>query len=270
MYKTGAIFSGVDVRDYKGVCCANTQEFPKEFELSMPDVKNQGNVGSCVAHALSTVVEYYNKHQHNMTDKMSTGYIYGNRRNSIYKGEGMIMRDALKNVCSGGDVLNSKFPLNIEVPAAIEEFEKNVENLQPAAYPYRFSEYARLYNNDDIKAALLAGCPVVFAIPWYKKATVVDSKLTFNSEERNGSHCMVIYGWNEEGFKFQNSWGPLWGNGGRAILPYEIKVHEAWSVTDNVTEGNLDIKKPFHSELGNVIAKIVNIIANALTSLLKK
>ena len=72
---------------------------------------------------------------------------------------------------------------------------------------------------------------------------------------------MVIYGWNEEGFKFQNSWGPLWGNGGRAILPYEIKVREAWSVTDNIIEGNLDIKKPFHSELGNVIAKIVATVA---------
>ena len=29
----GAIFSGVDVRDYQMVCTAQTYDFPEEFEL---------------------------------------------------------------------------------------------------------------------------------------------------------------------------------------------------------------------------------------------
>ena len=55
----GALFSKPDVRDY--VATTKMEEFPDAFELKLPKVKNQGTVGSCVAHALSTVVEYFNK-----------------------------------------------------------------------------------------------------------------------------------------------------------------------------------------------------------------
>lgn len=45
----GAIFSGIDVRDYKMVCSAQTYEFPEEFELQTVRIKNQMATGSCVA-----------------------------------------------------------------------------------------------------------------------------------------------------------------------------------------------------------------------------
>ena len=54
--KCGAIFSGIDVRDYKMVCAAQNYEFPKEFELKTVRIKNQLNVGSCVAHSLSSIL----------------------------------------------------------------------------------------------------------------------------------------------------------------------------------------------------------------------
>ena len=78
----GAIESDPDIRDYR-IATATINEaresFPNEFELEMPAVKNQGSVGSCVAHSLATVIEYYNKKQHNEDIEMSVGYIYGNR-----------------------------------------------------------------------------------------------------------------------------------------------------------------------------------------------
>ena len=64
---TGAIFSPKDVRDYS-VACAAAAEFPKEFELDMVRIKNQGAVGSCVAHSLSEVIEYFNSVQKNESD----------------------------------------------------------------------------------------------------------------------------------------------------------------------------------------------------------
>ena len=54
----GAIFSGYDARDYKLVYTATGEEFPKEFHLETRRIKNQGAVGSCVAHSLSSIVEY--------------------------------------------------------------------------------------------------------------------------------------------------------------------------------------------------------------------
>ena len=53
---TGAIFSNKDVRDYEAVCSAAVN-FPKEFKLKMVRVKNQGLIASCVAHAISEVIE---------------------------------------------------------------------------------------------------------------------------------------------------------------------------------------------------------------------
>jgi len=37
----------------------------------------------------------------------------------------------------------------------------------------------------------------------------------------DGGHAFVILGYNTDGFIVQNSWGPSWGTGGRAILHYE-------------------------------------------------
>ena len=123
--KCGAIFSGYDARDYKLVYTASAQKkFPQSFTLDMKNVriKDQGNVGSCVAHSLSSIIEFYNYHQTHTDKQMSVGYIYGNRSTSDYKDEGMVMRDALEAVHKYGDVEYSLFPYNEEVPAWVLPF----------------------------------------------------------------------------------------------------------------------------------------------------
>lgn len=107
---TGAILAGKDVRDYKAVCTAIV-DFPEDFELKMVRIKNQGIIGSCVAHSISEVIEYFNSVQNDATTEMSTGYIYGNRNTSTWKDAGMITRDALKAVKLYGDV--SKYAFHI-------------------------------------------------------------------------------------------------------------------------------------------------------------
>lgn len=72
----GAIFSNVDVRDYRAYYVAQVTNFPKSFELKMVRVKDQGQTGSCVAHALSSIIEYYNNKQNHDSSEMSIGYIY--------------------------------------------------------------------------------------------------------------------------------------------------------------------------------------------------
>ena len=147
--KCGAIFSGYDARDYRAVYAASGKEFPKEFELKTVRIKNQEMTGSCVAHALSSIIEYYNNKQNDDPTEMSIGYIYGNRTTSEYKGEGMIMRDALEAVRKFGDVPNIMFyaPIdldNAEVPISIELFELSKDRLFEYGYPHRISQYCRV------------------------------------------------------------------------------------------------------------------------------
>lgn len=255
----GALFSAKDLRDYRLATLAS--DFPEEFELPMPEVKNQGSVGSCVAHSLATVIEFYNKKQHNLDIPMSVGYIYGNRTSSWHKDSGMITRDAIKDVCLEGDVVYDLFPVNLEVPTILELFKKNRQELAPKAEPYRFTAYVKVETEKEIKTALMNGYPVVFAIQWKKQAKVKDGVLTFDSKENSGGHCMVIYGWDSRGWKFQNSWGKSWGEGGRAILPYDMKIREAYSIIDELV-GDIEINKP-HKDASfweKLFVKVVNYI----------
>lgn len=255
----GALFSKKDVRDYKIASAAASYQFPKEFELKMPRVKNQGSVGSCVAHSISTVIEYFNNLQQGNDEEMSVGYIYGNRTNTTYTNHGMYVREAVAVTCKYGDVTKNLFPYNEEVPGIIDKFNSASEELFEKGYPNRFTSYYRLYTEDEIKTSLMNNGPVVFAIPWYEDIKIVDGAITTKQEKSSSGHCMVIYGWDERGWKIQNSWGKVWANGGRAILPYDIKIREAWGIVDTFTNPDIDIVKPYNSQLGKLVAKILNL-----------
>ena len=259
----GAIFSNVDVRDYKLVCAAQAYNFPSEFELQTVRVKNQMSTGSCVAHALSSIIEYYNAIQRNDTTEMSVGYIYGNRSNSDHKDPGMIMRDALDVVAKYGDVPYDDFPYNEETPRALRLYERHADELYEVGYPNRISEYCRINTVAAAKLALMSGVPLLMAMEWFNDMEVVDGVLQTDYVGYGGGHCMFIYGWDERGWKIQNSWGKDWGVDGCFVLPYEMGMAECWAVMDNIIEGAY-IKKPFRSKAGKLFAKIVNSVANTL------
>lgn len=258
----GALFSKKDVRDYRIDCVSAPAEFPAEFELEMPKVKSQGSVGSCVAHSISTVIEYFNNLQQNNNEEMSVGYIYGNRTNTAYTKSGMYTRDAIAVTCKYGDVPKALFPYNEEVPDIIEKFNNQSDELFSKGQPNRFTSYYRLYTEDEIKTSLMNNGPVIFAMQWYDDIKVIDGVITTSQKTDNGGHCMVLYGWNEQGWKIQNSWGKHWGKGGRAILPYNVKIREAWGIIDTLTQTETNVVKPYNGKVGNMFAKILNLLIN--------
>lgn len=260
--KCGAIFSDIDVRDYEAVYTTGAMSFPEEFELETVRIKNQNDTGSCVAHSLSSIIEYYNNKQNGDPTEMSIGYIYGNRTTSKHKDSGMVMRDALEAVRTYGDVYKKSYSIlenidNAEVPMAIDIFDKNKDDLYNEGYPHRISQYCRVKTVSAVKASLMAGNPVLMAMEWYEDMDVVDGVLTTDYMGYAGGHCMFIYGWNERGWKIQNSWGKDWGTNGTMILPYNMKMAECWTLTDDIIEG-VEVKKPFSSKFGKFIAKILN------------
>ena len=270
-FACGSLFSLPDLRDY--VATTQKTAFPEDFELGvMPEVKSQGSVGSCVAHALSILTEYFNEKETGKFTKMSTGYIYGNRTLSAYKGEGMITRDAIKTLSKYGNVSYEKFPNNIEVPDAIEEYEKVADSLESVGTPYRIQSYFRLNTDEDIKAHLMDGNLVVFAMYWYDDIKIVDGVMVTDQVKtsKTGGHCMVIYGWNERGWLVQNSWGSDWGDGGRFVLPYNVSKKETWGTVDYKSDSTLDVTKPFNSNVGKAFAKCLHNICKFFHNLFNK
>lgn len=269
-FELGSLFSIPDLRDY--IATTSETVFPESFELNMPRVKNQGSVGSCVAHSLATVVEYFTKKETSKSVKMSTGYIYGNRLLSVHKGKGMYTRDALKTLMKFGDVLYEDFPENVEVPYAIERFDDTNKELVDKGLNYKIKSYFKLANENAIKKHILDNQPVVMTMWWYDDISVKDGILKTDcvKSKNTGGHCMVIYGWNKTGWLVQNSWGTGWGNKGRFILPYSVPMKETWGVTDAASDSSLVVKKPFSSKLGACVAKIIHSVISFFYNIINK
>lgn len=268
-HKLGAIFSPNDVRDYRLVASTIATSYPASFEIeNMPEVKNQGKVGSCVAHAISTVIEYHSRKYGDDNRPMSVGYIYGNRKNTTHTGEGMITRDAVAVTCEYGDVPHELFPYNREVPEIITKFNDDIDELYNFGYPQRFSSYYRITNDNEAKATLMKGNPIVMTMTWYEDIRVIDGVMTTKMEKQTGGHCMVIYGWNETGWLVQNSWGTGWGTKGRVIIPYDIPIREKYGIIDEISEQKkLNEIKALQEENKKYLARIYEL-EDTISSLL--
>jgi hypothetical protein len=252
--------SPVDVRDYR--IAVTAQDFPETFSLPTVTIKNQGSIGSCVAHACSSLVEYHNKRQENTNIVFSTEFIYGYRPLGYYVGEGMYVRDALKTLQKVGDCPLVLLKGNHSCPKAMEIVEAKFEELKGSAYPHRISTYVKVKKVNEIKQALMNYGYVVVSMPWYKNYKLKNGVYTYpTNPEKSGYHCVVIYGWDERGWLVQNSWGKYWGQKGCFVVPFDFKWSEAWAVTDTVM-GEGDYVDPQENWFIKIFGPIINWFLN--------
>ena len=264
------LVSPYDVRDYKLVPTAATaMEFPEVFELASVSVKDQGSVGSCVAHACSSIIEYHNKRQEKSATLFSTEFIYGYLPAGYYVGEGMYLRDALKTIQKLGDCPLTKFRGNNKCQEAMANVEAQLETLKDSAYPNRVSSYARVRTVDEIKQALVEHGYVLASMPWHVDYKLKNGVYTFTEKETRGNHCVCIYGWDERGWLVHNSWGRGWGQKGKFVVPFDFKWNETWAIIDTI-EGEEGVVRPEDNWFVRTFSSVINAIANFFRKLFKK
>ena len=249
-----------DKRDYKSyIYSAKTEVLPDEYEITMPKVKDQGIVNSCVAHSLATFLEETYK-QKNI--EFSTGFIYGYRPDGYDQGEGMYPREALKTILKVGDVPRVNFNHNKEMPEIKQLLDKQFDNLKEIADVYKIQSYSRIYTENEIKKCIFNDITVPISIPVYNDMKY-DKKyiIEMPNGKCNGYHAIIIYGYNKDGWLIQNSWGKDWANNGRAILPFDYPIDTAWAI--DTVENNVITYTTIWQKLYVLILKII-------TRLLKK
>lgn len=253
----GCLPPKVDIRNYK--IKANAVFLPTSFELECHQkIKDQGEVSSCVAHAASSILEYFDNGEH----ELSTNFIYGFKDRNY---PGMYLQDACKITKDYGDMLEEDCPGNNEVPIACLKYQtaaKNAMALDTAKH-FRITSYFDCPTNDDIKYAIMHYGPVLGCVKWYDKYTIRDGVVYMQNDCGFGYHAILIYGWNETGFLCQNSWGTDFANFGKFILPYDQTIIEAKAMIDFVPDENDNhFIIPKTNPLLDIIYKILNFILN--------
>lgn len=256
----GVVESSYDARDYK---IKADSEFPETFELPYKvSVKNQGSKPTCVAHALSSLVEYHNLIETGKYRKFSTEFIYGTRDIGYYIGDGMVIRDALKTIKKYGDCYYADCPGNHDTADAMNNVNEKVEEYRDLAYPHRIGSYYRVRTQEEIKTALMNHGPVVISMTCKDNAYIADDTYCYPQDaENSGRHCVLVVGWNENGWIIQNSWGALYAGDGYFTLPFDFKINEAWGTTDQKDDCSL-LKRKARNKFMNKVYKIINRIIN--------
>ena len=225
MHGVGVVRKPKKVLDYCGTFKTSDVTLPYEYILPdrlIPDVRNQGEINSCVGFAITNIMQILNEVETGKRERFSAGYVYGKCRDDEDDYEGMVVDDALKHLIKFGACFESDFPINEEMPK-IRELVLSRPDLDGKAEPYHIKAYEvygsaikqKKYN--DVKAAL------------YKYNTPILGD--FNM--RGGGHAVCIIGWNDKDqtFKIVNSWGTEWKDNGIGDVPYS-KLDRGYLLVD--------------------------------------
>lgn len=211
--------SGVDARDFR--YAVNPSGLPAEVSLKpyAGAVDNQLSANACTAHALTSAMELLCK-RGGQDVELSRLFVYYNARPDPTQDTGANIREAIKSLCKIGVPLESTWPYDISKVSI-----KPDAAAYASAAGYRIERFSctgcgLASDNEQRKAALAQGFPVVFGMP-------------MDSYGYAGIHAMVMVGYNKTGFIVENSWGTAWGDGGYFTLPYDKAIElvfEAWVI----------------------------------------
>lgn len=228
------------------------EKYPDEY---LPDTNvpifDQKKTSMCCACAVAASRYIYEKDDSGNMKTYSPAYIYGNRCESvvidgIYTGEGMYLKDALKQLIKSGICYYDSLPAMGNYTQCRWWYGKKMGVLDEEAHPFRISSYYEVTGEDQIKEAIMGTgsvlCSLLVTSGWYdtKEDGVIPS--TGNIE---GGHAVIIVGWkkilNQEYWIIQNSWGDKWGDKGYGYLPIdECKMMmEAYCILDDIHEWTL-------------------------------
>jgi len=220
-----------DQRDHLfAVPAATAARLPASVDLrpKCPPVLDQGQLGSCTAHALANAHLYSQMAQPGGQDKLpSRLFVYWNERElegTTDSDSGAQIRDGIKVLARLGA------PPEPQWPYAPSKFAtKPPEKAYLEALSHQVLSYQRVTQGlSQLKGALAMRFPVVFGFSVYEsfeseavaKTGIVP--LPGASERVVGGHAVMAVGYDDakEVFLVQNSWGPDWGQKGFFTLPY--------------------------------------------------
>ena len=196
--------------DYETVCGAADGTYPEEFEIPRENtgtLKDQGNIGACVAEVIAQIAESFYK------EEMSEGHVYGEFRPDSTKNSkngGMVVSSAMEFWRTLGTLPKKYFDILKEMPE-MSKITGKFDNFQEISARYRLNSYVTINYASEKKENAIKD-----ALMKYNRGLVSVSRDYFGE-----SHCILLTGWNDKKgtYKFKNSWGESYGDKGFGEIP---------------------------------------------------
>ena len=236
---TGCRFDPYDARDQ--IFRTPKRILPKNIDNreECTEVRDQGEEGSCVGHALVAAAEILFWRKLGTSPDLSERWAYEKAKlYDEWEGhdyDGTSIRGAVKAWEKLGICPEDYWPYT---PNKVGE-PKSQANVKAKEYPV--AKYERCLGLENIKHAIhYRGCAIVgiilhegwFSSDWFKKK-IIPYKSKYAPV---GGHaiCLVGYDDKKKVLWLKNSWGTTWGNKGYAGLTYKdalVNIRDAWVVS---------------------------------------
>jgi len=217
-------------------------------------VENQGNLGSCTAHAGIGVVEYYERRAFNNYIEGSRLFLYKVTRNlmQVTGDKGAFLRDVMAALVLCGVPAEKYWPYKVtdfdkEPDAFVYSVADNYEALKYFCHDPQGAKVPYPAVLDSVKKYLAAGIPSMFGFwgfPSYESSDVKGGiPYPCDGEKAEWGHAIVAVGYDDNkkiknlkcnkittgAFLFRNSWGAEWGDKGYGWLPYDYVLYNVAS-----------------------------------------
>lgn len=206
-----------------------------DLSIGFPPIEDQGDLGSCTAHAGTGLLEYYELQAFGSYVEASRLFLYKVTRNLLgWTGDtGAYLRTTMKAMALFGVTTETR------IPYVLSRYEE-----EPSAFDYAYASnyqsisYFRLDQTGSTPQAVLAkiraytsaGFPSMFGFTLYNYGNQL-GEIAFPSanDAAIGGHAVVVAGYDDNrqignhkgALKIRNSWGLDWGQQGYGWLPYE-------------------------------------------------
>jgi C1A family cysteine protease len=218
-----------DMRDHLlAVAPAKTLPASVSLRKQMPAVYDQGQLGSCTANSIGSILEFNElKQKESDAAVPSRLFIYYNERameGTANQDAGAEIRDGIKSVAQLGAPPETLWPYDITKFA-----KKPPQKVYAAATRHEALRYARVTQDQlALQSVLAEGYPISFGFTVYESfetnvGTDGVMPMPRPSERTLGGHAVVTIGYkqikNQLYFECRNSWGPGWGDKGHFWMP---------------------------------------------------
>lgn len=215
-----------DARDHKFSAPVIPVVIPPTHNVAfqLPEIYDQGPLGSCTANASGAALAYTLTRQHLAPITPARLFIYYNTRmieRTVAYDAGATIRNSIKSLKLYGACPEGDYPYDVG-----KFRDRPLGSVYVEAKEHVITAYQRLERSLLLfKTALLSEIPIVIGFsvyesfygPWLKVAPIPAPK-----DSLVGGHAVLIVGYDDtkQAFLVRNSWGKTWKGDGYFYLPY--------------------------------------------------